>query len=508
MDDSLFRRLLSRPQSTLWRYTQSVLLVLLALMISFPLHFMIEAENLVMLFLAAVVLAATFLGRGPAILVSVLSVLAFDFFLVDPRLSFSVADAQYILTFLGLLAVGLVISNTVAQLRNQFELTRRRESHTAALNSLSQDLTGAVQLKDMLNSVVCHISQTFNRRVVLLLPTENGLRLAVDDAGAGGLDALEIQKAETAYHSQPGDGSHLTAQGQFQYLPLRTSLGPVGVLGLEGRVLNDHNERNLLQGFANLAALAIERARLAEQASRTQVLQNTERLQSALLSSISHELRTPLVSITGSLSTLLEAPPELQITQLEARTELLETAYGEAQRLNLLVGNLLDMSRLESGALRLSLEPCDLQDLVGIALERFGERRRNRKVHTRLAPDLPLLDLDMPLMVQVLVNLLGNAAKYTPQGSPIELTCSQQGQTIYIEVSDQGQGVPPEDLGRVFDKFYRSPQARNVAGLGLGLSISKGIVEAHGGKIQARNRNAGGLSIMIELPVQTGETNA
>ena len=490
-------------RSTVWRYLQSVLLVLLALGISIPVHYVIEPVNLVMLYLAAVVVSAAFLGRGPAILASVLSVLTFDFFLVQPRLSFSVADTQYLLTFFGLLAVGLVISTTVAQLRSQVEIVRQREANTAALNSLSQDLTGAVNLEDMLSSVVQHIHQSFASRVVALLPCENKLRLAADSDASGTLDATELAAASQVYHGQTAGEPSRAA---LHYLPLRTSLGAVGVLGIDPRpdksLLASPAQRNLLQGFANLAALALERARLAEQAEQAQVLKNTERLQSALLSSISHELRTPLVSITGAVCTLAEINPETIRTPEEkaVRQELIDTAYEEARRMNLLVGNLLDMSRLESGALRLSLEPCDLQDLVGITLERFGLQHHNRNVRTSLAEDLPLLDLDVTLMVEVLVNLLENAAKYSPKDSPIELACRRDGGMIEIEVSDQGPGVATDDLDHIFDKFYRSQNVRHVTGLGLGLSISKGIVEAHKGYIEARNRSGGGLSIFIHLP--------
>lgn len=495
-----FRHFLQRVRNPAWRYLGSLLLVLMASAISIPLHFVIDAVNLVMVYLAAVVLAAAFLGRGPAILATVLSVLTFDFFLIEPRLSLSVQNAQYLLTFFGLLVVGLVISNTVSQLRVQYEIVRQREAHTAALNSLSRDLTGAVALNDMLHSVVVHIQQTFGRRVVVLLPGEQGLRRAADSDGGSEFSPDELERAKQAFNLLPGQS--LSGGKAFDFLALRTSLGAVGVLGIEnrsGRAAGDGDERSLMEGFANLAALAIERARLAEQASQAQVLQNTERLQAALLNSISHELRTPLVSITGSLSTLLESPPELQAAPQEARTELLETAYEEARRLNRLVGSLLDMSRLESGALRLSLEPCDLQDLVGTALERFGERQHQRMVRTRLEKDLPLLELDMPLMVQVLVNLLENSSKYSPALSPIELRGWREADWVHLEVSDRGPGIPPEDLERIFDKFYRVPGPRHMPGLGLGLSISKGIVEAHAGKIWAQNRAGGGLVITIAL---------
>lgn len=506
----------------MWRYLQSVLLVLAALAISIPVHYVIEPVNLVMLFLGAVVLAAAFLGRGPAILASVLSVLSFDYFLVEPRLSLTVADSQYLLTFFGLLLVGVVISTIVARLRSQVEVIRQREAHAEALSSLSRDLTGVVNLDEMLRSVVQHVHQSVGSRVIVLLPGENGLRPAADSSAAAAgednrhremlpvLEPVEMEIAGQVYRRGVPAPNGDEDESRFQYLLLRTSLGPVGVLGVDrgpgGRLLVSEAERSLLQGFANLTALAIERARLSEQASQAQVLMNIERLQTALLNSISHELRTPLVSITGALSALAEAP-DLADRPAEnaARQELVETAYEEARRMNLLVGNLLDMSRLESGALRLRLEPCDPQDLIGITLDRFGQRRRDSLVRTSLEDNLPLMEVDVSLMVEVLVNLLENAAKYSPRNSPIDLACSRKDGMIEITVSDRGAGVPSEDLARIFDKFYRSPQVRNTAGLGLGLSISKGIVEAHGGQIQARNREGGGLSMVIHLQGSNGE---
>jgi len=230
-------------------------------------------------------------------------------------------------------------------------------------------------------------------------------------------------------------------------------------------------------------------------------LQNTERLQAALLNSISHELRTPLASITGALSTILETPSELHRTQYEARQELLETAYEEAQRLNLLVGNLLDISRLESGTLRLSLEPCDIQDLVGISLERFSISHPERSVITSLTPDLPLLELDLPLMVQVLTNLLENAAKYTPPGAAIGVRAAQVGARLEVEVWDEGPGLPAGRERALFLRFARAQKESVVPGVGLGLAICEAIIEAHRGSIRAENREPCGARFVFTLPL-------
>jgi two-component system sensor histidine kinase KdpD len=291
-------------------------------------------------------------------------------------------------------------------------------------------------------------------------------------------------------------------------IPLRTIHGVVGTMDIiqiaDSEALTQE-QTQLLEGFANLAALAIERASLAEQARKVQIHQTTERLQAALLNSISHELRTPLVSITGALSALAEATQAENPSQMDwsAWQELVDTAYGEAQRMNLLVSNLLNMTRLEAGAFQLLLEPCDVQDLIGIALARYSERRYPVELKVSAADGLPLVQVDVSLMAQVLVNLLDNAVKYSPEGSTIEIQASHLPDGVLMGVADRGGGIPEQDLERVFDKFFRSRQ-QNISGTGLGLSISKGIVEAHGGRIWAENRPAGGTLIQILLPLPNG----
>lgn len=470
-------RWLHQPRHRFWRYLLSIALVFLATLISVPIHLILEPANLVMVFLGVVVLAAIYLGQGPAILASILSVLLFDFFLIEPRFSLNVHDTQYLITFGGLLVVGLVISTTTATLRYQLEALDRRQRHSLALNSLSRDLTGAIKLDEMLASVVKHVRETFGMEVNIRLPDE----------------PTPIFPAE-------------------EYsIPLKTIHGMVGTMGIiqkDDREPLTPEQTQLLEGFANLAALAIERASLAEQARKAHIHQTTERLQAALLSSISHELRTPLVSITGALSALAEETQAENPSQMDwvAWQELVDTAYGEAQRMNLLVSNLLNMTRLEAGAFQLILEPCDVQDLIGIALSRYSERRYPVELKVRVADDLPLVQVDVSLMAQVLVNLLDNAVKYSPEGSSIEIQASLLPEGVLLGVADRGSGIPEEDLERIFDKFFRSRQ-QNVSGTGLGLSISKGIIEAHGGRIWAENRPGGGtlIQVLIPLPNSNGK---
>ncbi len=255
-----------------------------------------------------------------------------------------------------------------------------------------------------------------------------------------------------------------------------------------------------LDSFAHQAALAIERAVLAEQARQAEILRVTEKLQTSLLNSISHDLRTPLVSITGALSSLREK--NLVLDQ-EGRDSLLETASEEAERLNRLVGNLLNMTRIEAGAVHLKKEPCDIQDSIGAALEQLGNRIETRRVEVNIPAGLSLVSVDISLFEQVLVNLLDNAVKYSPVDSVIDIDVHQPNTTIQIDICDRGIGIPDADLDHVFDKFYRVQRPESVTGTGLGLAICRGIIEAHGGKIQAYNRPGGGTILRVTLPAET-----
>ncbi len=261
-------------------------------------------------------------------------------------------------------------------------------------------------------------------------------------------------------------------------------------------------QRLTLAAFANQSALAIERASLAEQAQQAELLQATEKLQTALLNSISHDLRTPLVSITGALTSLDE---QSDLLNEEYRKSLILTAREEADRLNRLVGNLLSMTRIESGAIKLHLEPGDIQDVVGTALEQLNKRIANRKVRVDVPTDFPLVPMDFTLIVQVLVNVLENAVKYSPKDSLIEVSASLLDEKARLQIADRGVGIPSDDLERIFDKFYRVQRPESVSGTGLGLSISKGIIDIHNGHITAHTRDGGGTIITIELPLKGKE---
>jgi two-component system sensor histidine kinase KdpD len=492
-----------RPNSPWWRYLLSLALVALATLMGLFVRGQLEPANLVMLYLASVVVAAIYLGRGPSLLAAITGVLVFDFFLVPPPLTFAVDDTQYIITFIGLFVVSLVVSTLTVRVREQAEASIQREAQTTALYNLGRDLTAATDLEDVANIIFLHVGQVFGREVAIFLPEGQRVKTFASTSGYTP-DENELAVANWAFeHEQPaGRGTDTLPAAPLRCQPLKTARGLVGVLGLRPKQLGSLltlEQRLALDAFAHQAALALERATLVEQARQAELLQATEKLQAALLNSISHDLRTPLVAITGALSALNEDDGSLdEVT----RRSLVENACGEADRLNRLVGNLLNMTRIESGALKLAREPCDISDLVGSALEIVEGRLSGRRVGVSIPPDLPLVNLDFVLIVQVLVNLLDNAIKYSPDGQLIEVSVCREEDKVQIMIADRGSGIPPEDLERVFDKFYRVQRSGNISGTGLGLSICKGIVEAHGGNIRADNRMGGGARIMLDLPIE------
>ena len=490
-----------RPHRPWQCYAWSAALVGAVTLLGIPIHRVISPVNLVMLYLAAVVIAAIYLGRGPAILASVLGVLTFDFFLIEPRLTLTVADTEYIFTFIGLFVVGLVISSLAARSREQAEAAQRRELQAVALYELSRDLAAAGGLDDILQAVIRHVGETFGREGVILLPVGDSLQPRAFSPGLT-LKENALTVALWAFkHGQPaGRGTDTLPAAELRCMPLKTVRGVVGVLGVKptdpGSSLAPE-QRRLLEAFASQSALAIERAELAEQARQARLLRATEELQQALLNSISHDLRTPMVSITGALTSLEEDGARLDEA---TRHSLTVMAREEAERLNRLVGNLLDMTRIEAGALKAVEEPCDVQEVISATLERLQGRLANRPVIVDAPP--VLAPMDFVLMVQVLGNLLDNALKYSPDNTPIEVTVRSTGGALEIAIADRGVGVPPEDLERIFDKFYRVHRPGEVSGTGLGLAICKGIVEAHRGRIWAQNRPGGGTIITMALPCE------
>jgi two-component system sensor histidine kinase KdpD len=491
-----------RPLATDWRaYGLAVAVVAVTTAGAWLLFPFSELSNLVMVYLLGIIAVAMRTGRGPSLLASILSVAAFDVFFVPPYLTFAVSDVRHLLTFLVMLVVGFVISGLTVRTRAQAEAALHREQRTAALYAMSRELASTRGVDALLTIAVRHVAEVFQSQVAVLTP-----------AGAGGLapwagdqftvDANDLGVGRWVFeHRQPaGVGTATLPGASALYVPLPASTGPVGVLGLrppDRHAMDAPERRHQLETFAAQIALALERARLAEEAQVAQVRIETERLRSSLLSSVSHDLRTPLAAITGSVSAILDDG-----TRLDAptRRELLESVRDEAERLNRLVHNLLEMTRLESGAVQLRREWHPLEEVIGAALSRLGERLAGRRVTTRVPADLPLVAIDDVLIEQVLINLLDNALKYTPAGVPIEIIATAGDRNVTVEVADHGPGLPPGKEEKVFEKFYRVDPVEG-RGAGLGLAIARGIVQAHDGRIWAQNLPGGGVAFLFTLPL-------
>jgi len=468
-----------------------------------------ELSNLVMVYLLGIVVVAMRTGRGPSLLAAVLSVAAFDFFFVPPYFTFAVSDARYLFTFLVMLVVSLVISGLTVRTRAQAEAALHREQRTAALYAMSRELASTRGVDALLAVGVRHLVDVFASQVALVVPAGDNGTLAPWMGGQFELDANELGVARWVYeHGQPaGLGTATLPGASALYLPLPASTGPVGVLGVRpaDRHAFDAPERlHQLETFASQIALALERARLARETQDAELRIETERLRNSLLSSVSHDLRTPLATITGAVTTILDEGGRLDAG---TRQELLESVRDEGDRLNRLVQNLLEMTRLESGALQLRRELHPLEEVIGAALGRVGKRLGDRRVTTRVPPDLPLVAIDDVLVEQVLVNLLDNAIKYTPSGSPIEIMATAGDRNVTVEVTDHGPGLPAGTEDKVFEKFYRADrEGDGERGAGLGLAICRGIVRAHGGRIWAQNIPGGGVAFLFTLPL--GEPGA
>ena len=469
--------------------------------IELPFKAALSPANLVMPYLMAAIVIALRWGQAPAIVSSVAGALLFDFTFVAPYFTFAVTDVQYVMTLLGMLAVSLVTTALAGQVKAEAEAAAERANHTAVLYSLSRSLAVVRAPDGVFQVVERHIRETFHRRVVILLPDHELLAVRFSSSGFVTADDGVSIAREVFRTGRPSD---VERRSESCYYPLLTARGTIGVIGLHTmeptRPLSVA-ELRLLEAVATQAASAIERELLAEQARQAQRLEETDRLQQALLNSISHNLRTPLASITGALSSLAEDRSRLDE---EARQDLVATAREEAGRLNRFVGNLLDMTRLEARATRIHIEPCDVQDVIGAALAQLGDTGRTRSIAVDAPASLPLVPMDFVLITQTLVNVLDNAVKYSPPGAPITIRAEAHDRDLDIVVTDHGIGIPSGDLDRVFDKFYRAPQT-GVTGSGLGLSICKGFVEAHGGRIRAETQPAGGTVVRVTLPLRPAQ---
>jgi two-component system sensor histidine kinase KdpD len=488
-------------------YLQSAALVALTGCTAYAARFLQLADaeaNTVMLFLAAVAWVAFRHGRGPAIVASVLAVLVFDFFFVPPYLTFAVADTQYVVTFAVMLAIGLVIGTLTSRLRAQVESARQRERRTTALYELGKQLSSLYGDVFLVSAAGEKIADMLAAEVAVYLQQASGtpeVAFGHDSSIARHAVSLPVAQWVIEHDQIAGAGSNTLPNAVALFIPLvgsQRTHGAIAIRSPEPARLLEPEQRRLLEACASQLALALERDRLAIDAAEARIAAEAEQVRSTLLSSVSHDLKTPLAAIAGASSSLLEA------TSLDepTRRQLLETVGDEAARLNRLLENLLQMSKLDAGVAAPNKQWHVLEEIVGSALHRTRRELAAHRVEVRLPSELPLISVDGLLLEQVFVNLLENAARYTPPGTQVTIGAALDGNAVRITVEDDGPGLPAGAEERIFDKFFRaSPGADAGRGSGLGLAICRAIVKAHGGSITAANRPGGGAEFAIRLPL-------
>ncbi|OGP69959.1 MAG: hypothetical protein A2Z73_05890 [Deltaproteobacteria bacterium RBG_13_60_28] len=494
-----------RPQRLLREYLLAAGGVGLCTGLAWVLFPYLALRNLAMIYLLTVVIISSLLARGPALFSSFFSVAVFAFFFVPEYYSFALADSEYAVTLAVMLLVSTLVSGLTTTIRHKARVAREQERQTAALYEMSQNLTAINSLEELLRVAAEQISRIFDSRVAILMPrTEEKLEIragfpfADDDVREGMVAKWVFRHGHLA-----GAGTGTLSAVKSIYLPLIASQQVIGVLRLEpfepGRVLGADSLR-LLEALGSQVGLAIERENLSRQAQLAQLQIEGERMRNILLSSVSHDLRTPLTVIAGSASSLVEGEKSLDSV---TKQELAQSIYEEARRLDRLVHNLLEMSRLQSGQAMLNKEWHVLEEVIGCALAQLDSQLHDHPVRIDLPTDLPLVQMDALLLERVVINLLENSMKYTPPGTPLEISGSLQDQELLVAVADRGPGLPAGEEERIFEKFYQvSPGS--ARGAGLGLTICRSIIEAHGGRIWAANRLEGGAVFTFTIPLAEG----
>ncbi len=495
----------SAPALNFRAYILSAAYVAIALAVGVVLDQVLDVRNLALVFLMAVLTSAVIHGLRPALYTCIVSALCFNFFFLPPRYTLTINDPESVLALFFFLGVAVVASNLTATVQRQAVAARQRARTTEDLYLFSKKLAGTGTLDDVLWATAFQIASMLKVRVVLLLPEGNSIAVKAGYPPDDTLDDADIAAARWAWEHNhaAGRGADTLPGAKRLYVPLRTGRTAVGVIGLDsdrrdGPLLTPEQQR-LLDALADQAALAIERVQLVADVDRAKLAAEADRLRSALLTSISHDLKTPLAAILGASGTLRDYFDSMSA---EDRTDLLSTVVDESERLNRFIANLLDMTKIESGAMEPNYALHYAGDIAGTALRRAAKILDHHRTEMTIAADLPMVRVDPVLFEQVLFNLLDNAAKYAPEGSIIRIEGWADADNVVLQVSDEGPGIPPADLTRVFDTFYRVRKGDQVrAGTGLGLSICRGFIEAMGGTITAGNRtDRSGAVFTIRLP--------
>lgn len=507
--EEAFYRKNSQPEltaqtRTMMNYVRAGVITIISTLVAYSMFGKFELANLIMIFLLGVVFVARRFGQNPSIFASIFGVVIFDFLFVPPFFSFSVADGQYLITLLAMLIVAILISSSMANVSSQAKVAEHRERRAMVLYAMSKELAASQSEEEIVHTAVRHLYTEFGSQNVILLPDANGRILyPTGYAMPESWHAADLSVAQWVmdHNEIAGQGTNTLPGAKAVYFPLsnkETVLGVLVLLPVNLRRIFLPEQRKLLDTFLGQIAQAITRVRLTEQAQKTQVEIEAERLRNSLLSSISHDLRTPLATIVGSASTLVEEDGSLAETE---KRELSGAIYDEARRMSSLINNILDMARLDAGAIQLDKQWYPLEEIIGVVLNRLQKQLENRQVTVKLPSGTPMIFVDSVMIEQVLMNLLENALRYSPEKSPIHLLAEAYPWAMKISVVDNGIGIPKGHENKLFEKFYRVKNETVQSGVGLGLAICRAIVEAHGGSISAKNVPTGGAVFSFVIPI-------
>ena len=496
----------SSRQHINWRaYIAATLACVAVTLLATPLVDLLDLANIVMFFLLAVVFVAVKYGRAPAAYAAVLGVLLFDFFFVPPRFSFAVSDVQYLLTFMVMLAVGLITGQLTASLRYQARVAASRETRSRMLYEFSRDLSGALQVEQVLTTTTTMLEPTFRAEVALLLPDKNDrLTSATTNINNTSFPQLDMAIAQWSFDKNAiaGYATDTLPSNPFRYIPLKAPMRVRGVLAIRPdnpSLLLVPEQTRQLETYAVLIAIALERIHYVEVAQGALVNIESEKLRNNLLAAMSHDLRTPLTAMIG----LAESLSLNENANTSTSKDIGHNLAQEARRMATLVENLLDMARIQSGNIRLKREWLPIEEVIGAAIQSVKAALATRQVNVALAPNLPLVEIDAVLIERVLANLIENAAKFTAADATITITAGVENSEFTISVIDNGVGISTKIMNTIFDKFSRGESESANLGVGLGLAICRAIVEAHGGKISATNNPTQGAKLTFTLPLGT-----